>query len=79
MALGGVELELCVADAASNAVMITAQAKSQLRELDNETDAVWRERSRLLEDARTVGAALIALAEEAAERFPEADPQVTSS
>ena len=52
---------------------ITAQAKRRLHELDNETDAVWRERTRLLvEDARGVGAALIALAEEAAERFPAA-------
>jgi len=32
---------------------------------------VWRERARLLDDARAVGAALIALAADAAERFPE--------
>lgn len=73
------QAERCVADAASNAVAITEQAKRELHELDNETDAVWRERSRLLEDARSVGAALIALADEAAERFPEAEIQVTKS
>jgi hypothetical protein len=64
------QAEQCIADAASNAVAITEQAKQELRELDIETDAVWRERARLLEDARQVGAALIALAEEAGERFP---------
>ena len=46
--------------------------------LDSETDSVWRERERLLEDARNVGLALIALAEEAAERFP-AEVRVTDA
>lgn len=64
------QADRCIADAASNAVAITAEAKQQLRELDNETDAIWRERTRLLDDARSVGLALIALAEEAQERFP---------
>jgi hypothetical protein len=65
------QADRCVADAASNAVTMTEQAKQRLLELDGETDAVWQERMRLLEDARTTGGALIALAEEAAERFPE--------
>lgn len=67
------EAERCVADAAANAVTITAQAKEKLRELDTETDAVWRERERLLEDVRGVSAALASLADRAQERFP-ADP-----
>ncbi len=74
------QAERCIADAAANAVQMTERAKRQLRELDNETDSVWRERIRLLEDARGTGSALIALAEQAAERFPEAttppEPQV---
>ncbi|HEY3725565.1 MAG TPA: DivIVA domain-containing protein [Solirubrobacteraceae bacterium] len=69
----------CIADAASNAVAITAQAKQQLRELDNETDSVWQERRRLIEDARTTGTALITLAEEAIERFPEDDKPPTAA
>jgi cell division septum initiation protein DivIVA len=73
------QAERCVSDAATNAVAITEQAKRRLHELDNETDAVWRERARLVEDARGVGAALIALSEEAAERFPAADPQFTQA
>ncbi len=60
-----------IADAGSNAVSLTERAERQLRELDHETDVVWRERARLLDDARAVGAALIALAADAAERFPE--------
>jgi hypothetical protein len=65
------QADRCIADAATNAVAITEEAKQHLRELDNETDAVWRERARLLEDARTTGLALVAMAEEAQERFPE--------
>jgi hypothetical protein len=65
------QADRCIADAAANAVQMTEQAKRQLRELDSETDAVWRERARLLDDARSVGLSLIALAEEGLERFPE--------
>jgi cell division septum initiation protein DivIVA len=60
-----------IADAAASAVAMTENAKHKLADLDNETDAIWRERARLLDDARDVGLALIALAEEALERFPE--------
>jgi hypothetical protein len=65
------QADRCIADAAANAVAMTEKAKRQLQELDNETDAIWRERARLLDDAREVGLALIAMAEEALERFPE--------
>ena len=65
------QADRCVADAASNAVAITEEAKRQLQALDMETDTVWQERARLLEDARTVGKALIAMIDEAENRFPE--------
>ena len=61
----------CIAEAEAHAEALTEEAGRRLSELDGETDAVWRERARLLEDARSVGLALIALAEEAAERFVE--------
>ncbi len=64
------QADRCIADAASNAVAITEKAKRELIEIDEETDTVWRERTRLLEDARNVGSALIALSEAAAARFP---------
>jgi hypothetical protein len=65
------QADRCIADAASNAVAITEQAKRQLSELDNETDSVWHERRRLIEDVRTTATALFALAEDAIDRFPE--------
>jgi cell division septum initiation protein DivIVA len=68
------QAERCVADAAANAVAMTEEAKKRLRDLDNETDAVWRERERLLEDVRVVSAALANLADQASARFPAAEP-----
>jgi hypothetical protein len=65
------EAEKCVADAAANAVAMTEDAKRNLRQLDSETDAVWAERGRLIEDVRNVATALFSLAEDAADRFPE--------
>jgi DivIVA domain-containing protein len=65
------EAERCVSDAAANAVAMTEDAKRNLRQLDSETDAVWAERGRLIEDVRSVATALFSLAEDAADRFPE--------
>ncbi len=64
------EAERCLSAAAANAVAMTDEAQAQLRRLDGETDVIWRERERLLEDVRTVATALFTLAEEALERFP---------
>ncbi len=66
-----VEADRCVADAASNAVAMTEDAKRKLRQLDSETDAVWAERVRLIEDVRNVATSLFSLAEDATDRFPE--------
>jgi cell division septum initiation protein DivIVA len=68
------QADRCLADAASNAVMITEDAKRRLRQLDSDTDAVWRERARLIEDVRTVSGALASLADDAVSRFP-AEPE----
>jgi hypothetical protein len=65
-----VEAERCVADAASNAVAMTDDAKRKLRQLDSETDAVWAERIRLIDDVRNVATSLFSLAEDATDRFP---------
>jgi DivIVA domain-containing protein len=65
------QADRCVADAAANAVAMTEEAKRKLRQLDTETDAVWAERGRLIEDVRNVATALYSLAEDAADRFPE--------
>ena len=73
------EAEKCLADAAANAISMKDEAKSKLRELDTETDAVWRERSRLIEDVRSVATALFSLSEEATERFPSEDDKRAAS
>jgi cell division septum initiation protein DivIVA len=65
------EADRCVADAAANAVKMTEDAKRNLRQLDSETDAVWAERVRLIEDVRTVATSLFSLAEDAHDRFPD--------
>ena len=64
------QAERCIADAAANAVAITAEAKERLRELDDETDSVWRERERLLEDTRAVSERLGRWSTRPLARFP---------
>jgi cell division septum initiation protein DivIVA len=64
------EADKCLSDAAANAISMKEEAKQQLRHLDTETDAVWHERSRLIDDVRNVANALTALAEQATDRFP---------
>jgi hypothetical protein len=72
------QADRCLADAASNAVLITEGAKRKLHALDTDTDAVWHERGRLVEDVRGIATALFTLAEEATERFP-AEPDKPGS
>jgi len=67
------EADKCLSDAAANAISMKEEAKQQLRHLDTETDAVWHERSRLIDDVRTVATALFSLAEDATDRFPPED------
>jgi cell division septum initiation protein DivIVA len=74
-----VQAEKCVSDAADNAVLITADANRKLRQLDSETDAVWSERIRLIEDVRNVATALFSLAEDACDRFPEESERGTAA
>jgi hypothetical protein len=55
------------------AAQITAGAERRLKELDAETDRIWAERHRIVEDAQDLARQLLSLAESAAERFPAAD------
>jgi hypothetical protein len=55
------------------AVQITADARSRLKDLDAETDRIWAERQRIVEDAQDLARQLLALAESAADRFPAAE------
>jgi cell division septum initiation protein DivIVA len=55
------------------AAELVAGAKQQLHDLDAETDRIWVERQRIVDDARELAAQLTTLANGAAERFPGED------
>jgi len=63
------ELEAARRDAGE----IRARAERQLTELDAETDRIWAERHRIVEDTRELSRQLVTLADSAAERFPPAE------
>jgi hypothetical protein len=67
------QAERTIAEATASATAIVEAARRRLGELDAETDQVWHERERLLDDVRVVSVALADLADEAAERFPVVD------
>jgi hypothetical protein len=60
------------------AAQIAAAGEQRRRDLDAETDRIWAERLRIVEDSRGLAGQLIALAESATERFPPAEPEVTT-
>jgi cell division septum initiation protein DivIVA len=49
---------------------LIASAEAQVRQMAIDTDALWQERMRLIEDAQIVAASLAEIAEVAAGRFP---------
>lgn len=55
------------------AAEVTAMAEQRVHELDLDTDRIWAERERIVADARDLARQLQAVADLAAERFPE-DP-----
>ncbi len=71
------QAERMIADAEANAAAITDDATRQLRRLDGDTDAVWQERDRLIQDVRDVANALVTLAQSAADRFPPEAEKLT--
>jgi cell division septum initiation protein DivIVA len=52
------------------AAEVAALAGQRVRDLDADTDRIWIERHRIVDDARDLASQLLALAEAAAERFP---------
>ena len=59
--------------ARQEAVRLTADAERRVKELDAETDRIWAERHRIVEDARELARQLLVLTESATERFPPAE------
>lgn len=62
--------------ARKEAAALAGDAERRVSELDAETDRIWSERHRIVEDARELARQLLALAESAAERFPAAEEPV---
>lgn len=60
------------------AIQITAEAHARVGELDAETDRIWEERQRIVEDARELARQLTGLADAAVERFPPSEPESPS-
>jgi cell division initiation protein len=65
--------------ARQEATQITAAAERRLQELDAETDRIWGERQRIVEDAQQLAQQLLSLAQSAAERFPAAEDTETTT
>jgi DivIVA domain-containing protein len=64
------------AEAEAHAAHVTSVAEQRVHELDVDTDRIWAERERIVADARDLARQLQAVADLAAERFPDetADP-----
>jgi cell division septum initiation protein DivIVA len=61
------------------AAEIITGAQARVRELDAETDRIWAERHRIVEDTRGLARELLTLTETAAERFPADEPAETEA
>jgi cell division septum initiation protein DivIVA len=59
--------------ARAEAAEIVAAARERVKDLDADTDRIWVERHRIVDDARELAHQLMALAESAAARFPESE------
>jgi DivIVA domain-containing protein len=57
------------------AAEVVAESEQRVRDLDNDAEAIWAERLRLIGDVREVADRLLAVADEAAARFPSAHPE----
>lgn len=58
---------------------IVSGARARVTDLDSETDRIWSERHRIVEDARELASQLLALADSAAERFPAATEETAAA
>jgi cell division septum initiation protein DivIVA len=64
--------------ARQEAAQIVQRAEDRVRELDAETDRIWAERHRIVEDTRDLAGQLLTLTDSAADRFPP-DPATTET
>ena len=61
--------------ARAEAAEIVATAQQHVRDLDADTDRIWIERGRIVDDARDLARELLSVVETAADRFPEPEPE----
>jgi cell division septum initiation protein DivIVA len=73
------EAEDRVEAARLEAAEVIAAAQQRVKDLDADTDRIWIERHRIVDDARELSAQLLTVAENAAERFTEVEPEPASS
>lgn len=59
--------------AREEAAQIVAAAQERVRELDAETDRIWAERHRIVEDTRDLARELLTLTDSAEDRFPPSE------
>jgi cell division initiation protein len=69
-----IEAEERLERARTEADEIVATARTSLQGIDEDTDRVWAERTKLLEDTRRLADELLAVAERGIERFPPEEP-----
>jgi DivIVA domain-containing protein len=62
-------------EAEREAEAVRQAAEARVRELDADAEAIWNERVRLIEDVRDVAQRLVAVADDAAARFPSVHPE----
>src|SRR5438270_9371988 len=67
------EAEDRLENARIEAAEVAAAAQRRVNDLDADTDRIWAERHRIVDDARDLAQQLISLAETAAARFPPAE------
>jgi cell division septum initiation protein DivIVA len=69
------EADRTLTDARDEADRTISAAQARARQIAIDTDALWQERMRLIEDAHQVAASLAEIADVAAARFPAEEPE----
>jgi cell division initiation protein len=67
------EAEDRLEQARQEAIQIAAAGEQRIKDLDSDTDRIWAERLRIVEDVRELASQLLGLADEAAAKFPPAE------
>jgi len=68
------EAEDRLEQARGEAAEIIVAAEQRVRDLDADTDRIWIERGRIVDDARDLARQLLSVADTATDRFPEVEP-----